>query len=74
MRSKKGQASLIAFWRVFVAIALFFPLLSIYSSIKPDLMAAISNPFILFVLAIVPFVYWVGVAYLFVNTLKGGAI
>lgn len=71
--SKKAQTSIIAFWKVFFAGALFFPLLSIYNDFKPHLLASISNPFIIFAIVVVPFVYWIGVAFLFVNTLKGVA-
>ena len=73
MYSKKAQASIIAFWKVAVAIVLFFPLLSIYNDIKPNLMVSISNPYILLILTFVPFVYWIGVGFLFVNTLRGNA-
>jgi hypothetical protein len=69
--SKKGQASIIAFWKVIFAGALFFPLISIYNDFKPHLMESITNPFIIFVVVVLPFVYWIGVAFLFVNTLKG---
>lgn len=74
MYSKKAQVSIISFWKVFVAALLFIPFIKMYSQIKPDLIASLSNPFIIFILIIAPFAYWVGVAFLFVNTLRGNAV
>lgn len=71
--NKKGQISLFAFWKVLIAGVLFFPLLSIYKDFKPQLVATITNPIILLIIAIVPFAYWFGVAFLFVNTMRGNA-
>jgi hypothetical protein len=71
MHSKKAQASLISFWKVFVAGALFIPFINIYDGFKDHLFSTITNPFILFLIVILPVMYWVGVLFLFVNTIRG---
>jgi len=73
MYSKNGQVTLIAFFKVLVAVLLFFPLLSIYGDFRPYLLETITNPFIVFIIVILPFVYWIGVAFLFINTIKGAS-
>jgi len=69
--NKKGQTSILAMWKVAVGIALFFPFMHFYTAIKPDLLAGLTSGFLKFLLIITPFVYWVAIAFLFVNTLRG---
>jgi hypothetical protein len=68
---KKAQSSIFAFWKLLLAILFFIPFLHIYKEFAPLLKSTISNPFILFVITIVPFIYWIAVAFLFVNTMRG---